>query len=41
MEQNENVRRISIYPMDQTADKRARLMKALSEIGIRYSYEAY
>lgn len=33
--------RISIYPMDQSADKRKRLMSALEELGISYTYEAY
>jgi hypothetical protein len=41
MEQSGTYNRISIYPLDQTEDKRKKLMDALQEIGISYSYEAY
>ena len=36
-----NVERISIYPDDLSGNKKDRLYKALKDLDIHYSYEAY
>jgi hypothetical protein len=35
------IERISIYPGDNTPEKRKKLVDFLHDAGIRYSYEAY